>query len=571
MSIALRATKNKTGMDANMVSLDDKVQEWLDWTAKTVGSTLGPHGSTVFIEFRPGMHYATKDGYMVLRMIHAGGDPVGSLVLNMLRDLARRLVRRTGDGTTSSIIAAAGLHRGFRRILRKHGGLPPREGLEVLRRAADMVEAKIREKHCWEVGSGSRNLLWKVADISANGDKALADKVASMLDQVGHDGIARIERSWTGNTSWKLNKGFSLLRGLPGPQFATETDVKGYRAEFDETAVLLCDGRIGREDNAGLSRVLKTVFESTGQSLVVVAGKFDEAIANWAAKAMEDQRQKIGKPTFTLLEYSSETTDQYQRLLDLGVWLGARVYRKRTAGETEKDGLFTEALGHCEGFHADESTTRFMEGGGDPAAVEAHAEKLRGELAKLEEDEEDEDAFRERGKEQLRNRLAGLSDRVAVLRVGGDSEQETEMLHHAAEDAVFACKSALREGVVVGGNTAAARAAADLLKTESGLSGLEREMLSMIEKVFTNIYYSIVQTGVSNRRKAKRIVARTLAGKNRVWNAAKGVEQEFGTDCEVVNPVETDLEVLRGSVSLMGMLAIADHLARQPSEWRGRR
>ena len=63
-------------------------------------------------------------------------------------------------------------------------------------------------------------------------------------------------------------------------------------------------------------------------------------------------------------------------------------------------------------------------------------------------------------KEKLNERLAKLSDGVAVLKIGGSSEVEVGEKKDRVQDALCSTRAAVEEGVVVGGGTALLRCTA---------------------------------------------------------------------------------------------------------------
>ena len=72
-------------------------------------------------------------------------------------------------------------------------------------------------------------------------------------------------------------------------------------------------------------------------------------------------------------------------------------------------------------------------------------------------------------KEKLQERLAKLSDGVAVIKVGAPSETEMKEKKDRVEDALCATRAAIEEGIVAGGGVAYIRAisAIDKLKGEN--------------------------------------------------------------------------------------------------------
>ena len=86
-------------------------------------------------------------------------------------------------------------------------------------------------------------------------------------------------------------------------------------------------------------------------------------------------------------------------------------------------------------------------------------------------------------KEKLEDRLAMLSGSVAVINVGANSKVELKEKKDRVEDAIYATKAALKEGIVPGGGVALLNASQDIKpKTKS-----EKVLLKAIKSPYVAI------------------------------------------------------------------------------------
>jgi chaperonin GroEL len=92
--------------------------------------------------------------------------------------------------------------------------------------------------------------------------------------------------------------------------------------------------------------------------------------------------------------------------------------------------------------------TLLMRGKGDPSALEQRIGSLKEEIS---------DTNSEYEKEKLQERLAKLSNGIAVLKVGGGSEVEVNEKKDRITDALNATRAAVEEGIVPGGGVALLR------------------------------------------------------------------------------------------------------------------
>ena len=71
-------------------------------------------------------------------------------------------------------------------------------------------------------------------------------------------------------------------------------------------------------------------------------------------------------------------------------------------------------------------------------------------------------------KRKLEDRLATLSGSVGIIRVGADSKVELKEKKDRVEDAIYATKAAIQEGIVPGGGVALLNASEKILTSEAG-------------------------------------------------------------------------------------------------------
>ena len=143
-------------------------------------------------------------------------------------------------------------------------------------------------------------------------------------------------------------------------------------------------------------------------------------------------------------KYRSQTLD------DLALITGAKVMNEELGDDL--DLIQPDCLGEVVKSVTDDRTTVLTTG---PHTVEL--EERRKEIKKLIKDE-DNGYF----KGQLNKRLAMLSGFVGVIKVGAYSKVEMKEKKDRVEDAIFATKAALQEGIVPGGGVALLNAALNI-------------------------------------------------------------------------------------------------------------
>jgi chaperonin GroEL len=129
-------------------------------------------------------------------------------------------------------------------------------------------------------------------------------------------------------------------------------------------------------------------------------------------------------------------------LEDIGTLTGGTVITAE--GGLRLESLKLEQLGQARRVVATERSCTIVGGAGERAQVEARAAQIRTML---------ERATSNQDRDRLQDRLARLSGRVAVIRVGAATGVELKERQHRVEDALAATRAAVEEGIVAGGGT----------------------------------------------------------------------------------------------------------------------
>jgi chaperonin GroEL len=126
-----------------------------------------------------------------------------------------------------------------------------------------------------------------------------------------------------------------------------------------------------------------------------------------------------------------------------------------------------------------------MRGKGEPSAIEQRVNSLKDEIA---------DTNSEYEKEKLQERLAKLSNGIAVLKVGGGSEVEVNEKKDRITDALNATRAAVEEGIVPGGGVALLRCLKVLEKDPGAINedqkiGKKKNQYNLFFYCFSNEFF----------------------------------------------------------------------------------
>lgn len=399
---------------------------------QSVSSTLGPGGRTVLIKDQSGEVKVTKDGVTVARSFHELEDQVEDLGAQLVKQVSIKSANEAGDGTTTSTLLATTMVE---------------EGLKLINQGSNPVEVKKAiDKYVGLVVEQLRGIsqdvanqqqIKEVATISANGDEEVGNLISTAIEKVGREGIVTIEESKTGETSLEIVEGMQFDRGYKSPYFTTNNTTMN--AVLSEPYILIYDGRITKA-----AEILNTLSKANSdqKSILIVAEDVeDEALATLIVNKM---RGIVSVAAVKAPDFGERRT---LILEDLAILTGGQVISKNKGHKLDK--LTPVQLGEMFGVArtvtvAKESTT-IVDGKGTEEAITLRAQEIKDQIDKA-------TSFYE--KEKLQERLGKLVGGVAIISVGGNSDIEIKERKDRVEDALFATKAALAEGIVPGGGVA---------------------------------------------------------------------------------------------------------------------
>ena len=412
--------------------LKNKLLEGVQKLNNSVASTLGPAGRTVLIKESTGEIKVTKDGVTVAKAFQELEDQTESIGAELAKKVSIKSANEVGDGTTTStVLATAILEEGIKQINDGSNPVSIKKGIDE---AVSTVVSKLKEMST-DITDDLQ--IKEVATISGNNDSEIGNLIASSLDKVGRDGIVTIEESKTGETSLEVVEGMQFDRGFKSPYFVTDNDAMA--AILDDPYVLIYDGRITQASE--LLNVLNKVSSESKPLLIVAEDIDNEALATLIVNKMRGTVQVVAVKA---PEFGDRRT---MALEDLATVTGGQVMSKNKGHKLDKMQpiQFNDLLGSARKVSVEKETTTIIDGKGTEEAITERATSIKTQL---------DNATSAFEKEKLQERLGKLIGGVAIINVGGNSELEIKEKKDRVEDALFATKAALDEGIVIGGGHA---------------------------------------------------------------------------------------------------------------------
>jgi chaperonin GroEL len=250
-----------------------------------------------------------------------------------------------------------------------------------------------------------------------------------------------------------------------------------------------------------------------------------------------------------------------EMLEDIAIVTGGTVLSEDTGLTLEKATL--EQLGGATKISADKDTTTLIGGKGSAQAIEARVRQLK---KRIDETTSDYD------KEKLQERVAKLSGGVAVLKIGAATEIEMKEKKDRVEDAMYATRAAVEEGVVAGGGVALVRIQQRL--RGNGVKGDNADQDTGIKIVLKALEQPLRVIVENAGEDASEVLSQVRDGDASFgWNAQT---ETFGDLVEmgIIDPAKVVRVALQNAASVSGLMITTEAMiapvpeeAKPPAEY----
>ena len=458
--------KSKLNMTNNVIEEDEyreRINLLFEDVSKILSKTLGPYGATSVLD-KVGDVMLSKDGWQVLKKI-AYMDEVQNTLLGLLVKIAHQVVMRVGDGSTTSVVGANQLLKQLD-VIAKKTNLRPKQLLDTLESVVADICKTIQGNAVPINKEGDLNEIYKLALVSTNGDKEIAEMIRTIYLETGNPAI-EFNKSKSSTTTFEILKGYKL-------QFMTYIDRifinnDNGTCNVKNPKVLMINHKL---ESDYFEKILQPTIGAAcraGQRLIVVAPYYDSFLLQKFSRDLAIEFKATGTSNVVYARASLMDDHRTDLFNDFAALCGCTIINENTAyeilkGELEYDP--NEYLGEVEEMDIGEQST-FAKG---------FNHKNEGMLNILEKDALSKyEDLREAGEaastitEALVNakqRMSKLKCNMGIINIGGSTELAKIANYDLVEDAVKACESAYLFGVTPGQTIGIQTAIRDLKQSE---------------------------------------------------------------------------------------------------------
>ena len=519
-----------------------RLQKGVDTVANAVKVTLGPRGRNVILDKGYGGPMITNDGVSIAKEISLK-DKFENMGAEMVKEVANKTNELAGDGTTTATVLMQSLvTEGLKQTTMGLNSMAVRTGMEHA--SKDVVEAL--KSMATQINSIEE--IKQVATISAE-NAEIGEKIAETIDKVGKDGVVTVEESQSFGIETEFTEGMQFDRGYVSPYMVTNPE--RMESEYKDAQILITDKKISSVQE--ILPLLEKVAQSGKKELVIIADDVEgEALATFVVNKL--------KGGFSVLAVKAPGYGDRKKdvLQDIAILTGGQVITEEVGLKLEDTEL--SQLGKADRVVSTKEDTVIVGGAGQKSEIEDRVKALRTQI---------EQASSKFDKEKMEERIAKLSGGVAVIKVGAATETEMKYLKLKIEDAVNATKAAIEEGIVPGGGTSLARAAAIVEKGVLDKKDLSKEELVGYNIVLKALEMPLKQIANNTGKHDGAVIVEKVrtAGGNAGYDAFKGEMVDDMIKAGIIDPVKVERAGVQHAVSAAAILLTSEcAIADEPEE-----
>ena len=501
----------------------ESVLKGVDTLADAVRITLGPKGRNVVLDKGYGSPMIVNDGVTIAKEIELE-DTFENMGAKMIYEVANHTNDSAGDGTTTAtLLAQAMIHSGLDAVEKGANPVMLREGIEI---ASKKVAEKLLDS-ARKIDSSAE--IANVAAISS-GSQEIGKIVSDAMEKVGKNGVINVDESKGFDTSLEVTEGLKYDKGYISPYMVS--DREKMNVEMEAPAILVTDQKITTIQE--VLPLLEQIVQANKPLLIIADDLENEVVSTLIVNKL--------RGTFNVVATKAPGFGDNQKanLQDIAILTGAKFVSK-DLGMQLKD-MTMKDLGSAKKVIVEKDSTTIIDGAGSKKALKERIAEIANAI---------EHTTSTYDKDKLKERLAKLSDGVAVIKVGATTETELKEKKLRIEDALNATRAAIEEGIVTGGGCALMSIYKDI---KDKVTDKNEDVQKGINIVFDALTQPLFQIAENAGHDGKAIVNTQLSQKNNVGFDAKNGEWVDMYKAGIVDPCKVTRSALLNAASIAGLL-----------------
>lgn len=501
----------------------ESVLKGVDTLADAVKVTLGPKGRNVILDRGYGSPIIVNDGVTIAKEIELE-DTFENMGAKMICEVANHTNDSAGDGTTTAtLLAQEMIHSGLDAVEKGANPVLLREGID---KASKAVAEKLLD-NARKINSSEE--IANVAAISS-GSEEIGKIVSQAMDKVGKNGVINVDESKGFDTSLEVTEGLKYDKGYISPYMVT--DREKMTVEMENPLILVTDQKISTIQE--VLPLLEQIVQANKPLLIIAEDIENEVVSTLIVNKL--------RGTFNVVATKAPGFGDNQKanLQDIAILTGANFVSK-DLGMQIKDMTMND-LGSAKKVVVEKDATTLIDGTGSKKAFKERISEIQNLIERTTSDYD---------KKNLQERLAKLTNGVAVIKVGATTESELKEKKLRIEDALNATKAALAEGIVAGGGCALLSIYKELKDKIKVDDADEQKGIAIVFEALKKPLFQIAENAGHD---GKAVVDKQLEQKNNIGFNAKTGEWVDMFKSGIVDPCKVTRSALMNSSSIAGLM-----------------
>nr|YP_009297656.1 chaperonin GroEL [Hildenbrandia rivularis]AOM67200.1 chaperonin GroEL [Hildenbrandia rivularis] len=392
---------------------------------KIVSIALGPSKHNILLHKQLSIPTTPNNGFTIIKEIELQ-DHLRNIGIKLISQAAVKTYKVARDGTiTTIIIASVIIHYSIKHII---AGSNIIDLIQGITKAIEFSSQKIVE--CSQPVNNNKTIT-QIATIASNYDQKIGSTIAKIIEQIGYEGTIDLEDSKTTDTSIEVFKDIKIDKGFISPLFVKNNQTM--EIIQNSPYILITDEKITSVQEE-LIPILELVSKTKKPLLIIAEDLSAEVLSTLIVNHLENiinvvaiRPPGFGNRRKLYLEDISAATNSSIIGEVTGLRLSSiQLYMLGKASKT----IITR-----------NSTTIILN---KQQHIHERCNQLRKQIDISNTTYE---------KENLKNRLAKISGKSAVIKVGAATSTELDNKKTQFKNAIQSVKNAAEEGIIPGGGS----------------------------------------------------------------------------------------------------------------------
>jgi chaperonin GroEL len=283
----------------------------------------------------------------------------------------------------------------------------------------------------------------RIAVVSSKSEE-IGDVIAKTMEKLGTNSVITVESSMVSGITSEVAQGLEMDKGYISNYMVTNKD--RMEAELKDVPILVTDLKIGIIDE--IVPLLESVMASGKRELLIIAEDVTgDALQTFILNKLQ------GGPVILCVKSPGFGARKKDYLQDIATVVGATFISSDIYSNLGN--VKIEDLGSAERVTSTKDKTIIVGGKGTKEALDERISEIKKELEGL-------DSKHDQLK--VAERLAKLTNGIAVIKIGASTETETKYIKQKIEDSINSVKASLDSGILPGGGSSLLNASKAVLE-----------------------------------------------------------------------------------------------------------